>query len=369
MNPSPSPPILIFTGGHHTGALEVAKILLSRGIKIIWFGHRHSMWGDRSVSAEFTEVSISGVRFIDLRAGKFYRTFHPLKLIRIPWGFFQSVFYLFKLKLLYRARLKGIVSFGGYLAVPVTICGYLLGLPIIAHEQTMVSGMANRLIARLAKKIAVSWSSGVREFPSRKSVFTGSLIRPQIITAARNPSFPVGKPVIYVTGGKQGSHQLNVSLFGALPELLKKYTVVHQTGASTIYRDYSRAFNFRFSLPVPLRDSYIPIDYLPADQAAANLAKALVVVSRSGAHITAELAYLSTRSVVIPLPRSSHNEQEINARYLVSHRLAILLPQSQLTPASLVSAIDQASKLQPKNIDLPHNGVDNLVKLISTELL
>ena len=54
---------LVFTGGHHTGALEVAKMLKDKGWNIAWFGHRHSAWGDRSDSAEYKEVTADGIKF------------------------------------------------------------------------------------------------------------------------------------------------------------------------------------------------------------------------------------------------------------------------------------------------------------------
>ena len=150
---------LVFTGGHHTSALEVAKQLKRRGWRIIWFGHRHSMWSDKSDSAEYHDVTTSDIKFYNLQAGKFYRTFHPLKLIRIPWGFIQSFYWLLRLKPV------GIVSFGGYLAVPTVITGWILGIPAITHEQTVAAGWANRLIARFAQKIAVTWPVSARHYP------------------------------------------------------------------------------------------------------------------------------------------------------------------------------------------------------------
>src|SRR3972149_2405238 len=142
---------LVFTGGHHTSALEIATALRNEGWQITWFGHRHSLWDDSSDSAEYREVTAAGIKFYNLYAGKFYRTYNPLKLIRIPVGFIQS------LLLLLLIRPDGLVSFGGYLAVPVVITGWLLGIPAITHEQTVTAGYANSVIALLAKKIALSW--------------------------------------------------------------------------------------------------------------------------------------------------------------------------------------------------------------------
>ena len=158
---------LVFTGGHHTSALVVAKELKKKGWNIIWYGHRHSMWGDESDSAEYREVTAAGIKFYDLKAGKFYATFSPLKLIRIPYGFLQAFL------LLIFHRPNGIVSFGGYLAVPTVICGWLLGIPSVTHEQTLVAGWANKLISLFVKKIAVSWPNSLTHYPKAKTIFTG----------------------------------------------------------------------------------------------------------------------------------------------------------------------------------------------------
>ena len=137
---------LVFTGGHHTGALEVAKALKEKGWNTVWFGHKHSMWNDTSHSSEYREVTESGIVFYKLLAGKFHHTYNPLKLIRIPFGFIQALCLLLLLKP------AGIVSFGGYLAVPTVIMGWLLGIPSITHEQTVTQGWANKLIALFAKR-------------------------------------------------------------------------------------------------------------------------------------------------------------------------------------------------------------------------
>ena len=163
---------LVFTGGHHTGALEVAKTLKNKGWKIVWFGHRHSMWNDTSDSAEYKEVIESGIEFHDLLAGKLYRTYNPFKLIRVPFGFLQACYLLLRLKL--TSDVSGIASFGGYLAVPTVIMGWILGIPSITHEQTITQGWANKLISKFAKKTALTW-------PGEKGVVVGLPLRREIL--------------------------------------------------------------------------------------------------------------------------------------------------------------------------------------------
>ncbi|HJZ05797.1 hypothetical protein A2634_03850 [Candidatus Amesbacteria bacterium RIFCSPHIGHO2_01_FULL_48_32] len=348
--------MLVFTGGHHTSALEVAKSLQKQGYFIIWFGHRHSMWGDQANSAEYLEVTSQGVPFYDLQAGKFYHTFHPLKLLRLPWGFIQAFYWLAKI------HPKGIVSFGGYLAVPTVICGWLLGIPSITHEQTPVFGWANSLIALFVKKIALTWPQSLSHYPKSKAVLTGLPIRPEILKIAKNKlsTSHLALRTIYITGGKQGSHILNQTVFDSRDRLLSDYKIIHQTGSHSHVSDFETAASIRHS-------SYSYFDY-DSQKAVQALRSADVVVSRAGAHTTYELGLLGKRCVLIPLPYTSNDEQIANAKILESANLAVILPQEQLQSDSLISAIESAMKLNPVKLNLPKDGLERLVQLIKQEL-
>ncbi len=341
---------LVFTGGHHTSALEVAKALKNKGWEIIWFGHRHSIWGDKSDSAEYKEVTAAGIKFYDLRAGKFYRTFHPFKLIRIPLGFFEAVFLLFSLKP------SGIVSFGGYLAVPTVLAGWLLGIHSITHEQTAVSGWANKFISLFVKKIALAWPDSAQHYPPHKSVVIGLPLRPEILKI-KKPSNKVtnNQLTIYITGGKQGSRTINKAVFAALPQLLVDYRIVHQTGNL----DYSTARTY-------LKDGYECFAFDSA-KAVSALSQAAVVVSRAGAHIIYELGFLNKSCVLIPISLTSHNEQLLNAQILERNHQAVILPESDLSPQSLISSIKLALQLKPDNLMLPIDASQKLIQLIEQQ--
>ncbi len=343
---------LVFTGGHHTSALVVAKELILQGkYEVVWFGHRHSMWGDKSDSAEYKEVTAAGIKFYDLKAGKFYNTFNPLKLIRIPWGFIQACYLLFKIKP------AGIVSFGGYLAVPTVITGWFLGTPSITHEQTMVAGWANRVIANFSKKIAITWPESAKFYPQSKTVLTGLPLRPEIIKLKKLTNRkPSNQLTIYITGGKQGSHIINQAIFSVLPELVQKYTIIHQTGSSNLYKDSLTANHFKYK-------NYTHFEFDSA-RAIKSLEIADIVISRAGAHTIYELAILGKKCVLIPIPWVSHNEQTQNTKILVQNNLAILLSEPQLTKESLLLAINQALMLNSKPIDLPLDGTRQFIDLI-----
>lgn len=335
---------LVFTGGHHTGALEVAKRLKERGWKIVWFGHKHSMWNDASHSSEYKEVTETGIEFHDLLAGKFHHTYNPLKLIRIPWGFIQACYLLLLLKP------HGIVSFGGYLAVPTVIMGWILGIPSITHEQTITQGWANKVLSRFVKKVALTWPGG-------NGVVVGLPLRKEILNAKMSV---LKKPLLFITGGKQGAVTINRAIFEALPKLLEKYDVLHQVGNNTEYGDWQTAQQINLT-------GYKCVEYLSAGNQAQALVDASIVISRSGAHIIYELGFLAKKCVLIPIPWVSHNEQYLNAKLLEESGNAIILDQDKLNSSLLNAAIAQAQLLNPQRLALVTNSSERMVKLIETE--
>lgn len=326
---------VVITGGHHNSALVVAEELRKKGSKVIWFGHKFSMWGDKKPGAEYEEVTGAGFEFIEIKAGKFYRTYHPLKLARIPFGFIQSFYYLLK----FRPSL--ILSFGGYLAVPVVVSGWLMRVPIITHEQTVVYGLANRVIQFFAKKIFVSWESSLKHFPASKAVHTGLPIRPKIFNQPKGKfDFKNDLPTLYVTGGKQGSHLINQVLAEALPGLIGKYNLIHQCGRSAIYDDLAFLNKIKSRLPEKLKKRYFVRDYIFQSEIGSVFAAADLVVSRAGAHITYENAALGKPGLFIPIPWSYANEQFKNAQILKQAGLAEILTQERLSAESLSRMIE-----------------------------
>jgi UDP-N-acetylglucosamine--N-acetylmuramyl-(pentapeptide) pyrophosphoryl-undecaprenol N-acetylglucosamine transferase len=327
---------IVITGGHHNSALVVAEKLRKRGHEIIWFGHKFTMLGDKKPGAEYHEVTKAGFKFIEIKAGKGHRPYHFLNLARLPLGFLQAFYYLLK----FRPHL--ILSYGGYLAVPVVLSGWLLRIPSLTHEQTVVYGLANRVIQPFAKKILVSWKSSCRHFPSKKVVFTGLPLRPGIFKHSKGRfDFKNNLPVIYITGGKQGSHTINLTIAKLLPNLLKKYNLIHQSGSSTVHNDFARLRKIKERLPSELRSRYLVYDYIFQPEIGAVFAAADLVVTRAGAHIVYELAALGKPALFIPLPFSYAQEQEKNAKMLAKAGLAEILSQENLTSQKLARLIDK----------------------------
>ena len=330
---------IVFTGGHHNSALVIAEQLKREGWQITWIGHKFAAGGDKNVSAEYQEVTAAQIPFYELKTGKFYRQLNPFTHIKTLFGFLQAFSYLLRL----RPRL--IVSFGGYLAVPVVLAGWLLRIPSLTHEQTVVAGWANRAIAPFVDKIFLTHASSLSSYPKKKSLVVGLPLRPALFDPSLKKKFTT--KLLYVSCGKQGSHLINQTLFPIIPQLVKRFTIVHQTGASTINRDLDKARRLREPLG-DLAGRYHYAPYFFAREAASYLQSAAVVVSRAGAHLTYELSLLQKRTVFIPISWVSHNEQLLNAVEAAKVAPAVILAESELTPESLLAAIEKVEKMKPR---------------------
>jgi len=323
---------IIICGGHHNSALVVAEELIKRSDQVFWFGHKYSMIGDKNPSAEYLEVTRKEIPFIEIKAGKFQRKFRFWQnIFRIPVGFWQS------LKALRRIKPDLILSFGGYLALPVAIVGYLLGIPIVTHEQTTVSGIANRLIAKVAKKIFITFESSAKYYPREKVVFTGLPVRKEIF-GKREKLFFNDQRTIYITGGKQGAHFINEAVFKVLPQLMEKFNIIHQCGSASQFNDYEKALKIKSGLG-DKQKNYLVKEYFFPEEIGSVFNSADFLVSRAGAHTVYELMVLNKPAILIPIPWSNRNEQEENAKMLVSFGLAKILSQKDLEQGKLLETI------------------------------
>lgn len=329
---------IVMTGGHHSSALPVIAELRTKlgadKAEIFWFGHRHTLKGDKNDTLEYKEITSLKIPFYELHAGKFYRTFDPIRLLKIPFGFFQALWLLIKI------RPQVVMSFGGYLAVPVALAAWVLGIPVVTHEQALVAGYANKLIAKVSSKVLLSWPQLTDQFDKSKSVFVGLPLRSQIFSSSSN-FFEINRdlPTIYITAGKTGSHKINQVVLLALESLLKKCNVIHQTGDYSVFSDFEDLEKKYLEVKNSVPGKYFAKKFTFDSEIGEIFAKSKLVVSRAGAHICAEIVALKKQAVLIPIPWVSHNEQNINAEFVRNMGLCEILPEANLTVESLLIAI------------------------------
>ncbi|MGI5828273.1 MAG: UDP-N-acetylglucosamine--N-acetylmuramyl-(pentapeptide) pyrophosphoryl-undecaprenol N-acetylglucosamine transferase [Patescibacteria group bacterium] len=338
---------IVFTGGHHNSALVLAKHLKEHGFSILWFGHKYTMKGVSNISSEYQEVTKEGIKFIELHSGKI----HKGNIIEV-FKTIGAIIYCFLFFLKKRPNL--IISFGGYLAVPPVIAGWCLRIPAIGHEQTTILGMANKLLLPFYHKLYTSWP--ISGLGSSKLKVVGLPVDIQVfqeftVRELEKYFFEPKKPLLVVSGGKQGSHVINTTVEKALPKLLPLWNVYHQTGSNSQTQDFERMRAFRRQLPYKLRKSYLVTDY--SKEFKRFLATATLVVGRSGAHTVYEVLMLGKKMVAIPLPFSYMNEQHNNAQLLEKLSLGVILPQEKLTAETLVEAVLKVTNLKPSGKKLP----------------
>ncbi len=331
---------ILITGAHFTPAVAtIEQLERMDDVEIVYVGRNTTLEGDLTQSVESKELPALGVKFIPIIAGRLQRSltiFTLFSLLKIPTGFLQAFFIVLS------EKPDVILSFGGYVAVPVVIVGWLFSIPIIIHEQTLLPGLANRISVLFADKIAVSFKG---TFTGEKVTLTGNPVRRSIIGLSRgvsltHPRGGLGRhrrlQTVLIMGGNQGSHVINLAVEQCLEELLKMAEVFHQTGDSR-FKDYERLVRSeRFGESGKYQvKKWIGKEYPEI------LQQADLVVSRAGINTLSELALLGKPTLLIPIP---NREQNKNARYFEELGLTKTLPQSRLSGETLMENIKQMLK-------------------------
>ena len=126
------------------------------------------------------EITKLGIPFYAINTARLQRKFtkHTVpSLIKFPLGFIQS------LKILRKIKPEVVLGFGGYISLPVVLAAAFLKIPIVIHEQTLEAGFANKIEAKFARKICISWQSSEKYFPKEKTVLTGNPLRQVILNS------------------------------------------------------------------------------------------------------------------------------------------------------------------------------------------
>ncbi len=275
-----------------------------------------------------------GIPFTTVATGKIRRSSNPLKMVspanvrdmaRVPLGVAQAR------SAVSAFRPDVVLAAGGYVAVPAGLAARMCRVPLVLHEQTVRLGLANRKLAGSAARIAVSSESTVPLLPESvrpAAVVTGNPVRPEVLTGQADKAvtalglhtFDRRLPTVYVTGGAQGSQQINDVVGSELPWLLERANVVHQCGPAHVGALSARTAG----LPAGLAARYHLAPFV-GPELPDVLALADLVVSRSGAGTLAELTALGKPAVFIPLATAAGNEQAHNARHLEESGAAVAL--------------------------------------------
>jgi UDP-N-acetylglucosamine--N-acetylmuramyl-(pentapeptide) pyrophosphoryl-undecaprenol N-acetylglucosamine transferase len=321
------------TGGHTSAGLAVAATLAKAGADIHWIGSREGIEARRAPEA--------GLPFHPISTGKLRRYWDRRNvsdlLVNVPAGLVQSF------SLLRRLEPAVLFATGGFASVPPALAARALGIPLVVHEQTAVLGLANRITGRFATKIAVSFPGSGGGFRSDRVVVTGNPVRPELLGGSRESAlggfgFDASLPLVYVTGGAQGSHRINRVVGEALPRLLGLGQILHQCGDNAETGDHLWLQDRARTLSPRIAPRYVVRPYIGGELRDVYAAAALLV-GRSGAGTVNECCNLGVPAVFVPLPGAGGDEQTANARLVEAAGGAVVLPQAELTAERLVEVL------------------------------
>ena len=211
---------------------------------------------------------------------------------------------------------------GGYVCLPVGLVARLFKIPYIIHESDVVAGLANRVLMKKARKVAFGMPLSeevMAEHPNY--VWTGIPVGPEfksVNSAQQNSykrafSFNANQPLVVITGGSQGSENLNEATRAILPELLK-FTSVGLVAGRKHYEDMVDLKKYENWEQASLESNFRMWEFNTTMNELMGAAD--VVVSRAGATTIAELAALKKAVILVPFERLPGGHQEKNAERL-----------------------------------------------------
>ncbi len=222
-----------------------------------------------------------------------------------------------------RVRPDVVVGYGGYVSMPVYLAARRQRLPVVVHEQNALPGLANKVGARVARRVIVSFP----DTPLPKAEYVGLPIRRMISTLDRGAlraearahfGLDADRPTLLVTGGSQGARRLNQSVAGSARALADAgVQVLHVVGPQGEASPEGTGVPY---VVVPFVDR-MDLAYSAAD----------LVVCRAGASSVTEAAAVGLPAVFVPLP-IGNGEQEHNARPVVDAGGGLLVADGALTP-------------------------------------
>lgn len=311
---------IVLTGGGTAGHIMPNLALvpyLRPAFDIVYIGSEQGLEKDL----------VRDLPFFSIPCEKFRRSLSPKNLL-LPFRLFQSV--RAAGALLDKIQPDLVFSKGGFVALPVCLAAKRRKIPVFAHESDFSLGLANRLCLPFCRNLFTSFPQ-----PSgKKFIHTGAPLRPALYrgrASAFLSEHGLSHPLLLIMGGSLGAQALNHAVEAVLPDLRKTWNVVHLCGKNPH--------------PAPEK-GYLPLpfcDRMPDLYAATDLA-----LSRAGANAAFELAALGIPTLFVPLPASaSRGDQIQNAEYFARKNCALVLPQEDLSPKTLLDSLRDLDRQAP----------------------
>lgn len=342
------------TAGHVTPNIALMPALKENGFEISYIGSYDGI--------EKRLIEALNIPYYGISSGKLRRYFDlknfsdPFKVVK---GYCQAV------HLLKKIHPDVVFSKGGFVSVPVVLAAKHCKIPAIIHESDITPGLANKLAIPGATKVCCNFPETMKYLPSEKAVLTGSPIRQELLNGDASKAFSMcnfkdtKKPVILIIGGSSGSKVINTALRDLLPELLKRYNVIHLCGKGNLDPSLSNT------------DGYAQFEY--ANKELADLfALSDLVISRAGANAICELLALRKPNILIPLSAAaSRGDQILNAKSFAKQGFSYVIEEEKLTDQTLLDAVrevyaDREKYIRTMSESGQMDSIGTILKLIES---
>ena len=339
------------TAGHVTPNLALVPGLQELGYEILYIGSLDGI--------EKQLVTQAGLSYEGISSGKLRRYFDLKNFtdpFRVGKGYAQAV------SIIRRFKPDIVFSKGGFVAVPVTMAAKTCKVPVISHESDMTPGLANKLAAPFATKICCNFPETLKYLPKGKGVLSGSPIRKEILTGdaaagLKFLGFDGEKPRLMIIGGSLGSVHVNEAVRSILPQLLKRFDIIHICGKGNLDE-------MKKDLP-----GYRQFEYV-SKELKDLFAAADIVISRAGANAICELLALKKPNLLIPLSAAaSRGDQILNAESFEKQGFSMVLKEEDLNDETLLNKVNALWEMRKSftatmAASSLHNGVDTILELI-----
>lgn len=328
-------PKIILTGGGTAGHVTPNLALLPYLRRDNW--EIHYIGTADGIEKKLLENE-KDVTYHTIKAGKMRRYF-DLKNLSDPFRVISGI--SASKKIIRAIKPDVIFSKGGFVSVPVAVASKSCKVPLVIHESDMTPGLANKISNRFAARVCTTFPE-TAEMLGKKAVLTGTPVRAELMagSAAKGAEFcgfAEKKPVIMMMGGSQGAVALNNALREALP-MLCGYNIIHLCGRGHLDEGLNGLPNYR-------QYEYIS-EELPDLMALSDM-----IISRAGSNSIHEFLALKKPCILIPLPLSaSRGDQIVNAESFKKQGFSLVLPQEELTAASLTEKIKELEEKSPELI-------------------
>jgi UDP-N-acetylglucosamine--N-acetylmuramyl-(pentapeptide) pyrophosphoryl-undecaprenol N-acetylglucosamine transferase len=234
-----------------------------------------------------------------------------------------------------------VLGVGGYASLPVVLAATGMQIPRYIHEQNAIPGMTNKLLARFANQVFITLEESRKFFPNEKAMLTGNPLRRQILKMVGNASYqkPVGNSEfrIFIFGGSQGAHAINMAILEALPALkqgIGRLKITHQTGEKDLE-----------TVAAAYRSAGIQADVTAfISDMAAEYARADLIICRAGATTIAETTACGKACLFIPFPHAVDDHQRRNAEALLKMDACYMLLEQELRGNRLAVMIQELAE-------------------------